>query len=183
MAAWKTLQSDVVYETAWFKVRRDKVLNQNDTPLTYSYMELQHPTVFIIAVDDEGKILLQNVYRHPIHRRIWEIPAGHSDADEDLLVAARRELREETGFVSDDWHRLGRIQQITGVGNVPAEFFLARHVQKVGDASDKDEDIEGHTFTDLTTIEAMIANGELIDCPVLAAVYMAKIYGLQKEEE
>lgn len=116
---WKTLQSDVVYETPWIKVHKDQVETQTGKELTYSYVEMQNPSVFIVAVNTNGNILLQNTYRYPIRRRIWEIPAGYMNPGEEPLAAAQRELKEETGLVSDDWHDLGRIHQIVGIGNVP----------------------------------------------------------------
>lgn len=183
MSDWKTKSSDVVYETPWIKVRRDEVLNQHGDPLTYSYMELQNPSVFIVAVNGADEIFLQRVYRHPVKNHFWEIPAGFIGNGENPLDAAKRELKEEAGLTSDDWHSLGRIYQITGTGNVPLEVFLARNVQQDGDATDENEDIQDRHFKSPAAIEAMIASSELIDSPVIAALYMANIHGLQKEEQ
>jgi 8-oxo-dGTP pyrophosphatase MutT (NUDIX family) len=183
MPGWKTLSSEVVYESPWIRVKRDEVLNQKNQPLTYSYMELQNPTVFVVACNTHGEILLQKVFRYTLNKRIWEIPAGYMEKSEQPLVAAQRELTEECGLQSDDWHSLGRIYQITGTGNAPIEIFLARNVSGDGIPTDKDEDITDRHFINIQEIERMIADGELIDSPVIAAIYMAKNYGLQKEEK
>ncbi len=182
MADWQTKSSEIVYETPWIKVHRDEVLNQHGNPLTYSYMELQNPSVFVVAVNQAGKILLQSVYRYTLKKRVWEIPAGYAEPGEAFLDAAKRELREETGYISDDWHSLGSIYQIVGTGNVPTHAFLAQNVQSDGGATDKDEDIMQHRFKSPGAIETMIRKGELIDSPVIASLYMAKIRDLQKEE-
>jgi 8-oxo-dGDP phosphatase len=181
MPGWKVMSSQVVYESPWLKVMRDDVLDHKGQPLIYSYMRLQNPSTFIVACNDTGDILLQQVYRYPIDERLWEIPAGYMEKDEEPLAAAQRELMEETGFVSDDWHRLGRIYQITGTGDVPVEVFLARGASTRKKATDKNEDIINRRFSKIEEIEKMIAQGDLKDSPVIAAIYMAKNYGLQKE--
>jgi predicted NUDIX family NTP pyrophosphohydrolase len=183
MSDWKTLKSEIVYETPWIKVHRDEVLNQNGTPLTYSYMELQNSSVFIVAANSAGEILMQQVYRYTIDQKVWEIPAGYSEPDEDILVAAKRELAEETGYTSNDWHHLGRIYQSIGTGRIPIDIFLARDIEASGDATDAEEDITNHTFMSTEQLDSMIVSGELMDCPVITAITMAKIKGLIKEEK
>lgn len=178
MTDWQTKSSDVVYETPWIRVLKDEVIAQNGEQLTYSYMELQNPTVFIIATNSQKQILLQSVYRYPIRERNWEIPAGYMDAGEKPVDAARRELREEAGLTSNNWIQLGIIKQITGTGNVPVYIFLARDTQSAGEATDKDEDITERQFKSLEEIESMIVHGTLVDSPVIAALYMAKLHGL-----
>jgi len=183
MADWQTKSSNIVYETAWFKIRRDEVLNQHGKALTYSYMELQNPSVFIIAMNAQNEILLQNGYRYPIRARVWEIPAGFTDSGEDFLAAAKRELQEGSNLVSDDWRHLGRLQQITGTGNVPVELFLAKNVQPGNNQTDQDEDITDRQFFDMATIERMAASAKIVDMPVLAALYMVKIHNSSAKEK
>ena len=58
----------------------------------------------VAAVDSEGRILLVRQYRAPLGDMLWEIPAGKLDAkDEPTLLAAQRELEEETGYVARNW--------------------------------------------------------------------------------
>lgn len=178
MADWQTVSSEVVYETAWIRVLKDEVLNQNGKPLTYSYMVLQHPSVFIIAVNDQGKILMLNGYHYTVRDRHWQIPAGHMEPDEEPETAAKRELLEETGLTSDDWTNLGKTWQILGTGDAPFYTFLARNVQTANEPADKDEDIVDRQFMSLEEIESMIAHGTLVDSPVIAALYMAKLHGI-----
>jgi 8-oxo-dGTP pyrophosphatase MutT (NUDIX family) len=174
MAGWKTLSSEKVYETAWFKVRRDKAINHHNQELTYSVMELHNPSVTIAAMDDQGRILLQRQYRYPIDKTIWEFPAGHSDGEE-FLTAAKRELSEETGLSSDNWTDLGRINVAIGVANIQSQLFLAKNVQKTAEISDEEEDIGEQRFVPLAEIEELALTGELIDASVLSALYLIKL--------
>jgi 8-oxo-dGTP pyrophosphatase MutT (NUDIX family) len=181
MSVWKTDSSEVVHETPWFKIRQDKVLNHNSKPMTMTYMELRHPSVSIIATDSEGRILLQRSYRYNIKQTVWEIPAGHSDG-QDLLVAAKRELQEETGLASDDWEDLGMFYIAPGVANIQQKYFLARNVRPIEGERDEDEEITEQRFFTIEEIEAMLASNEINSYMAPIGVYLAKIHGLKGEK-
>jgi 8-oxo-dGDP phosphatase len=177
MSDWKTLSSEEIYKTAWIRVRRDEVLNQNGKPLTYSVVELVHPSVLIVAANADGQICMFQNYRYTLDKTMWEIPAGLSDG-QDALTAAKRELMEETGLQSDDWTELGVLYQATGMGKMPFTAFLARNVQPAEGERDKDEPITNQRFFSLGEIEKMAQNGELAESAPLAALYLAKLHGL-----
>lgn len=180
MSDWKTLASDIVYETPWIKVRRDEVLNHNNKPMTYSVIELQHPSVYIIATDDQGKILLHRSYRYTIDQEVWEVPAGHSDGEEPL-TAAKRELLEETGYASERWTEIGTLYQAVGIGKIPLIIFLAQDVRQTNSERDKDEQITRHTFFSYNDIQKMIADNSIIESAIIAAIHLANIHGPHKE--
>jgi 8-oxo-dGTP pyrophosphatase MutT (NUDIX family) len=177
MPSWQTLSSEEVYKTPWIRVRRDEVLNHNGKQVTYSIVELHHPTVCIIAADASGKIFLQQCYRYTIDKTDWELPAGGSDG-EDPLLAAKRELLEETGLTSDDWAHLGRLYQAVGVANMPMEVFLARNVRSATSERDEDEEITKQQFVGIEKIEEMARSGEFNNAPMLGMIYLAKLHGL-----
>ncbi|HEX9153681.1 MAG TPA: NUDIX hydrolase [Candidatus Saccharimonadales bacterium] len=176
MSDWKVLSSEEVYRTPWIKVRRDKVLNHSGKPLTYSVVELHHPTVFIVAANSEAKILLQKSYRYTIDREMWELPAGHSEG-QDYLEAARRELLEETGLASDDWTHLGRFYQAVGVANFPLEAYLARNVRETTKERDNLENILEQKFVSFEEIESMALDGSFDNSTMLGLLYLAKLRG------
>lgn len=182
MQKWRQLSTEVVYETPWIKVRRDQVLNHEDKELTYSIVELQTPSVFIVAVNPAGKICMIQNYRYTVGKTMWEIPAGYTDGQDDI-VAAKRELQEEAGLASDDWTNLGTLYQSNGIGNIPFTVFLARDVRRSGTAhGQQEEGITNQQFIGLEKIEAMAKNGELIESAHLAAIYLAKLHGLKGDK-
>ncbi len=160
MAKWQTKSSEEVYHTPWMRVRRDEVLNHHGKPLIYSVAEIHHPAVYIVPMNAAGDILLQRQYRYTIDAPMWEIPSGHSDGQE-LLVAAQRELREETGLESDNWVLLGTEYSAVGVANFPGAMFLAQNVRSTDATLDEDEDVIEQRFFTQTQIKAMLLANEI----------------------
>ena len=108
-------------------VRRD-VFEYNGHELTRDYVD--HPgAVAVLALDDDGRVLLIQQYRHPIRSRDWEIPAGLLDIEgEDPLIAAKRELAEEVDLAATDWSPLVTFHSSPGGSNELITVFLARGV-------------------------------------------------------
>jgi 8-oxo-dGTP pyrophosphatase MutT (NUDIX family) len=88
------------------RLRRDEV--RDDMGITREGVVLEYPDwVDVIALTAGFDIVLVDQYRHPVRQVRTEFPAGSVDEGEPPLHAIQRELREETGYVSDDWHLLG----------------------------------------------------------------------------
>src|SRR5262249_7684957 len=99
-----------------------------------------------IALTPEQQIVLIEEYRHGIARNSFELPCGTPDEQgEDLLVATRRELLEETGYAADEWHALGSTSANTARQNNRVHAFLALDARKVsGQTLDAGEIIRTH---------------------------------------
>jgi ADP-ribose pyrophosphatase len=119
------LDSDLVYEGRVWDVRSDTVA-YGDGQIVRQYVD--HPgAAAVVAVDDEGRVLLIQQYRHPIRHRDWEIPAGLLDmAGETPLETARRELAEEVDLVASSWEPLVSIFTTPGGNDEVVHLFLAR---------------------------------------------------------
>lgn len=176
MKKWQTLSTKEVYQTPWIRVRRNQVLNHEGKEITYSFVELQHPSVFIVAINDAGEICLIWNYRYTLDKTMWEIPAGHSEG-QDLLQAAKRELLEEAGLSSNNWTKLGTLYQANGIGNIPFTAFLAKDVKSTGKAhGQQEEGITDQRFMSLDEIESMAQKGEFVESAHLASIYLAKLH-------
>jgi ADP-ribose pyrophosphatase len=128
---WKIISSRYSFQDRWVKVRSDKVLLPTGRTLD-PYHAVEVPDgVNIIPITDTGNILLVEQYRHVVGRTVLEIPAGHIDAGEEPEAAGRRELLEETGYASENWHDLGAL--FSGASRLTSQFrsFLALDVRKV----------------------------------------------------
>jgi len=91
---------------------------------------IEHPgAVGVIALDDEGRVLVLQQYRHAAGRMLWEPPAGLLDLPgENPLVAARRELYEETHHQAADWRVLVDAFTSPGISDEAVRIYLAREL-------------------------------------------------------
>ena len=137
--------SDLVFQGRVISVRKDIVTMPGDT--TSQRDVVVHPgAVGVVALDGEGRILLVNQYRHPVRRRLDELPAGLLDvAGEPSLTGAQRELREEAGLAADTWHVLVDALTSPGMTDEAIRLYLARDVRTV------DRDVQEHEEADMTT--------------------------------
>ena len=87
--------------------------------------------VAVLALNEEDEVLLIKQYRAPVNEYLYEMPAGLRDHDgEDDLVAAKRELAEETDYQATDWSHLHSFYTTPGSSSEVIEIFLARGLTK-----------------------------------------------------
>ncbi len=99
MDKWKTTCSQALLDTKWVKVRKDAVDLPNGQHIDDFYA-ITINEVAIVALDDDGNIILKKEYRHCYGRDLIEIPAGGFERGEEGLEVAKRELLEETGYTT-----------------------------------------------------------------------------------
>lgn len=114
-----------MYENDWIRVREDRVARPDGEPGIYGVVHYKNIAVGVLPVED-GHTYLVGQYRYPLEQYSWEIPEGGCPAGEEPLEAARRELREETGFEAGRWRRLGESHLSNSVSDERAVWFLAR---------------------------------------------------------
>ncbi|WP_136031207.1 NUDIX domain-containing protein [Microbacterium sp. PF5] len=136
----EVLSSELVYEGRVWDVRSDRV-RYGDGEIVRQYVA--HPgAVAIVALDDEGRVLLIQQYRHPIRHRDWELPAGLLDVPgEDPAAAAQRELAEEADLVAAHWEPLVSSWTTPGGNDELIQLFLATGIT-AADAAHSREDEE-----------------------------------------
>jgi ADP-ribose pyrophosphatase len=124
----------------------------------------------ILAIDDDGSLILEDQYRYPYDATIKEIPAGKADSlDEDPLVTAKRELKEETGYTADRWTLLGPFYPSAGYSDEVIYLYLAEGLHEGERHLDPDETL---TYRKVPFDEAlkMVERGEIPDGKTLAAI-------------
>ena len=132
MEKWKTDRSETLLDTEWVKVCRDSVRLPNGQEIDDFYTVTIRDAAAIVAVDEAGNLILKNEYRYCYGRSLIEVPAGTFEADEtDGLAVAKRELLEETGYVSDEWQYLGATVESSAKLTNYMHIYFANHCRKV----------------------------------------------------
>lgn len=119
------LDSTVSYDGSFLKVRKDHARMPDGSIKPREY--INHPgAVAILALLDNGKLIMERQFRYAPQREFIEIPAGKIDHGEDILLTAQRELLEETGYVASEWLHLTTAWPCIGYADERLEYFLAR---------------------------------------------------------
>lgn len=122
--AWKRIDTKIVYQNRWLRVREDTVIRPDGKRGRYSVVE-RPPVNFIIAVNRNNSIIFIREYRYPIKKTIIQLPAGTTNKNETDLSSAKKELLEETGLRARKWDMIGKFYIGPGHENIRANVFLA----------------------------------------------------------
>ena len=168
---WKTLKSEYLFKRPWLTARCD-TCQLPDGRINDEYYVLEYPTwVHVLALTKEGDMVIIRQYRHGLGRTCFEIVAGCVEEGEDPLVAAQRELLEETGYSGGEWSEVMQFTCNASAMNNITHSYLAVGVEKTaGQHLDPTEDIEIYTFSQ-EKVKEMLVNGEFMQASMLAALY------------
>jgi ADP-ribose pyrophosphatase len=165
----KPLDSHVMYDGGFIEVLKDTVRLPDGSISTREY--ITHPgAVAMLALLDNGKLVMERQFRYPLHREFIELPAGKIDDGEDILVTAQRELLEETGYVADEWTHLTTAWPCIGYSDERMEYFLARGLKHVGRNLDEGEFLEVFELSLADAIE-WIRQGKISDSKTIVGLF------------
>lgn len=135
---------------------------------------VHHPGgVGVVAVADDGSVLLVRQYRHAAQELLWEIPAGGREPGESPLETARRELAEETGYAAEAWLGVGATFLAPGYSTELLWYFRATGLTRTDEAHpDPDEELESRSFTPAEVAD-LVFRGQLRDAKTLAGLALA----------
>ena len=123
----------------------------------------------VIPIFDDGRVLLERQYRHPMGRVMWEFPAGKLDPGESVLDCARRELQEETGIRAREWARAGVLHPVISYSTEFIEVWFARGLSQGPRHLDDEEFLEVNTATPAQLMDAC-REGAITDAKTLVGV-------------
>lgn len=172
---WQDLgSSQIAYSYPYFRIREDQVIRPDGSRGVYGYMETNGSAAFIVPATEGREIYLVRNYRYPIRQYSWEIPAGFVEpGDLDPLVAAKRELQEETGLVAGSWEELGISHPMNGSCSEVDYYFLARDLRQTGRNEQAEEGISGLMKVPFRDVIGMINKGEITDNQTITAIAKA----------
>lgn len=159
------LRREEVLQGHFLHVVRDTVRLPSGQEATREYV--LHPgAVMVIGLLDDGQVVLERQYRHPMRDVMIEFPAGKLDAGEDSLVCAQRELLEETGYSAREWAWAGRLAPTIAYSDETIDIWFARGLVPGERQLDDGEFLDVFSATP-AELQAWCRSGEVIDCKTL----------------
>ena len=172
----KRINRELVYKGKIVDFYKDTMAIPNGNVVFWDHLEHQGAAA-VIPVLADGRIILVRQLRNSVEKYTWEIPAGGLDGkDEPTIVAARRELAEETGFTTDEeLELLISIHTTVAYCNEKIDIYVAHGLKEGLQHLDEDEFLDVKAFT-VDEIKEMIYSGKMTDAKTISAImsYAAK---------
>lgn len=160
---------ETIYENSFIKVEKQSVTLPRGEVAT-RFVLPHRGACAMIALDNDGYVLLERQWRHPLKKAFWEIPAGKIDPDEDELTCAQRELLEECGIEAQRWARLGMINNAIGYSDEHIVIYLAEDLSYGEQALDPGEYLEVYRVP-VSEALAMCLDGRITDVKTLVGMF------------
>jgi 8-oxo-dGTP pyrophosphatase MutT (NUDIX family) len=166
---WRRRSRAVAYANPWIEVLHDEVDRPDGSPGIYGIVHFHNAAVGVVAVGDDGRILLVGQHRYALDEYSWELPEGGAFDGEPAVEGARRELAEETGFAADSIRELFRFSMSNSVTDERGTLFVATGLRAGPASPDPTEDLAVRWAT-LAEVLAEIDTGAIHDLMTIAGV-------------
>ncbi|TFZ02200.1 NUDIX hydrolase [Ramlibacter henchirensis] len=121
----RTVSTEPLFEGSFIRAVRDHVELPDGSRTTREYI-VHSGAVMVVPLLDDGRLVLERQYRHPLGRVLIEFPAGKLDPGEDRLECARRELQEETGYSAREWAHACELHPVISYSTEFIDIWFAR---------------------------------------------------------
>lgn len=168
---WKVESRETVFKNPWWNIRKDVVRLPDGSSYEYFVNDGVNGVV-VVPVSDDGRIMLQRIYKHGVGEAVIEFPIGRVDAGETSEQTAARELREETGYAAD-LEQLGSYWTFPTSSSNRMTLFLGRNAKKVGEPDNNPKEQAELRWVTADELRGMLRRGELASLLQMGAGYRA----------
>ncbi len=171
-----TRSSHIEYTCPYFKIVKEEIEMPSGETVTHYIHHRDLPFVVILGFSGE-RVLVSRQWRPVLQDWNWEFPMGGVDKQEQIEVAAKRELLEETGYTCRECTEIGRF--LVGAGHTDQRGIVcvAYDIQKTQEQELESAELIEAKLIPITNFEKMITEGTIIDGPTLSSwqLYKQKI--------
>jgi 8-oxo-dGTP pyrophosphatase MutT (NUDIX family) len=171
---WKPQTSKKIYENPWLSLHEDEVINPGGGLSHYGKVNFKNLAIGIIPLDESNNTWLVGQYRYVPDCYSWEIPMGGGPLNINPLESAKRELKEETGLIANDWQELMKLHTSNSVSDERGLVYVARELTQGETEFEEAEDL---LIQQLPLDEAIerVLSGEITDAISVAGLLKLKL--------
>lgn len=171
---WEILAEKNIYDNPWISVTEFDVINPSGGKGIYGKVHFKNFATGVIPLDEDMNTYLVGQYRFPINQYSWEIPEGGGQQGVEILESAKRELKEETGLVAEEWTKLADLHLSNSISDEYGVIFMAR---KLKQEEAMPEETEQLVVKKVSFEEAyqMVEDGIITDAVAVVAIQKVKI--------
>lgn len=175
---WKILDSEVMYENNWIQVVHQNVLNPSGGKGIYGTVNFKNIAVGVVPIDKNGNTWLVGQYRFPLNEYSWEIPEGGCPDGEEVWETAKRELKEETGLIAQNWSLISKLHTSNSVCNEVAYIFLAEEITQSESQPEDTEQLQVKKVSLKEALDMVLADKITDSMSVAGILKVARLKGL-----
>lgn len=171
---WQTLSSKQVYNNPWIEVTENKVINPSGGDGIYGVVHFKNIAVGVVPLDEDYNTWLVGQYRYTLREYSWEIPEGGCLIGSELpLIAAQRELLEETGLEAKRWKEVLKMHTSNSVTDEVAYTFVAQGLTQ-GQAQPEETEALSVRKLPFEEVYQMCLNNEITDAFSVGSIFKVK---------
>lgn len=173
LTQWRVLKRSIAFSCPWYQIAKEKIRLPTDQVIDYYYVTIP-PSVMVVPVTADGRIVLLRQYRYPARSFCYELPGGNTRG-KSPLAAGKEELLQETGYRARRWKRLGRFHPYSGMSDEICYVYLATGLEPGRQRLEDREFIEVITMP-VRQVYLRVERDRIQDGMTLASLLLARPY-------
>lgn len=169
---WGVVTRTRAFDNPWIGIDDHEVVTPSGGPGRYGVVSFKNRAIAILPVFANGDVMLVGQHRFPTDHYSWELPEGGGPLDEAPLLAAQRELKEETGLIAQSWSEIGRLHLSNSVTNETGVCFLATGLTQQDAEPEPDEILATRRVPFMRMLDEVMA-GEILDALTIVVAFRA----------